>query len=98
MELSSLLQRKTKSQLIEESRRLTAEGQTYFGQVLAEYQLIPSTTAPTPAETEIRKIADDIVEKQPDDRTWADLFELETCVVKLQPELDLRRGAWAIRA
>jgi hypothetical protein len=93
----SLSYRKTNAQLIAECRTLTAEGQTYFGQVLANYELLAPAATLTPAETQIRKIADDIEKKKPEERTWADLFELEISFIKLQPELDLRRGAWAMR-
>jgi hypothetical protein len=93
-----LLHRKTKAALIAESRLLIAEGQSYFGQVLAQYQLLAPPTTPTPTQAHIRTIADDIVAKKPEERTWADLFELEISFVKLQPELEVRRGAWAMRA
>jgi len=85
-------------QLPDDSRTLTSEGQTYFNQVLAQYQLLPPTTKPTDEENELRKFADSIVARKLEERTWADLFALEICVVKLLPELDLRRGAWGIRS
>jgi hypothetical protein len=86
-----------KAQLPDGAQTLNAECQTYFSQVLAHYQLLPPTAAPKAEEIELRKFADIIVARKPEDRTRADLFALEICVVKLLPELDLRRGAWAIR-
>ena len=39
---------------IEESQLLTAEGQTYFDQILSEYQVLPHTVNPTNDETNSR--------------------------------------------
>jgi len=66
-------------QLPDDSRTLTSEGQTYFNQVLAQYQLLPPTTKPTDEENELRKFADSIVARKLEERTWADLFALEIC-------------------
>lgn len=77
---------------------LPAEGRTYFAQVAGEYELLMHGATPSAPEVELRKIADAIVAKPPGEHTCADLFELEMCVVKLQPEAELRRRAWAIRA
>lgn len=77
---------------------LTEEGQTYFNQILTEYQLQTPTQNPSLEETDVRKIADAIVAKPPGSRTWGDLFGLEISVVKLESETNLRRGAWSIRA
>ena len=77
---------------------LNDEGQTYFAQVLVQYQLLPSTP-PVPApEAFTRTVADRLANKPETNRTWADLFELEKCVLKLQPEETVRRRAWALRA
>ncbi len=92
-----LLKSPFKAQLPDDTQTLNSECQTYFSQVLAHYQLLPPTAAPTAEEIELRKFADIVVAKKPAERTRADLFALEICVVKLLPELDLRRGAWAIR-
>jgi hypothetical protein len=78
---------------------LNDEGQTYFGQVLAQYQLLPpAAPIPSPTETAIRELANALAKKAPGERTWADLFQLEDCVVKLEPDDAIRRRAWAIRA
>src|SRR5215469_15199520 len=78
---------------------LTDEGQTYFGQVLVEYQLLPPPSSPgAPAEQAIRATADSLATKATKDRTWADLFKLEECVLKLQPDETIKRRAWALRA
>jgi hypothetical protein len=77
---------------------LTEEGQTYFNQILTEYQLQAPSQNPSPDEVEVRKIAGAIVAKPAETRTWGDLFGLELAVVKLESEGNLRRGAWSIRA
>jgi hypothetical protein len=79
-------------------RLLTPEGQTYFDQVLAEFQMLSANPTPDPADTETRKLAGTIAQKDFSARTWSDLFELEASVVKLQPEATLRRSAWLLRA
>jgi hypothetical protein len=86
------------TQAAQKYRQLTPEGQTYFGQVLAEYQMLPPAINPDPAEIETRKLAETIAQEDSAARTWSDLFELETCVMKLQPESELRRSAWSLRA
>jgi hypothetical protein len=98
MNIREMLGQPTEVQRIQESQLLTEEGQTYFNQVLTEYQLLTPCDPPLPDEAQVRKIADGIVAKQVDTRTWGDLFGLEIAVVKLQCDDSLRRGAWAIRA
>jgi hypothetical protein len=79
------------------NQALSAEAITYFEQVAAEYQLVlPGPQSPSADAA--RKIGDAIVSKAPEQRTCADLFELEICVVRLQPEAELRRRAWALRS
>ena len=97
MNIREMLGRPTEVQQIQESQLLTEEGQTYFNQVLTEYQLLTPCDPPVPDEAQVRKIADAIVAKRLDTRTWGDLFGLEIAVVKLQCDDSLRRGAWAIR-
>jgi hypothetical protein len=80
-------------------RQLTPEGCVYFAQVLADYRMLPpSSPNDTPAEVEARKIAEEVGKKEPSQRTWSDLFELEACVTKLEPEAILRRNAWSLRS
>ena len=98
MELPQYLRTRTPAELELESQVLSEEGRTYFNQVLTEYELLPPSAAATPDELALRKVADTIKIKKPEDRTCADLFGLEIAVTKLQTESGLRRGAWAIRA
>jgi hypothetical protein len=80
-------------------RRLTPEGCIYFAQVLADYRMLPPPSqSDTPAQTQARELAEDIMKKDFKERTWSDLFELEACVTTLQSEDDLRRTAWSLRA
>ncbi|HXN71352.1 MAG TPA: hypothetical protein VN861_02230 [Candidatus Acidoferrales bacterium] len=81
-----------------QTQALSEEGQTYFNQILTEYQLQVPSQSPGSDELAIRNIADQIAAKPPELRTWGDLFGLEIAVVKLQSEECLRRGAWAIRS
>src|SRR5258707_7787894 len=98
MNLRTLLGQPGNAQKIQLSQVLTEEGQTYFNQVLTEYQLLPHSATPSSEEVELRKVADAIAAKQADARTWRDLFALEIIVAKLEGVDRLRRSAWAIRA
>jgi hypothetical protein len=80
-------------------RLLTPEGCIYFAQILADYRMLPpAAQTDTPAQLEARKLAEEITKKDPGQRTWSDLFELEACVTTLQSEDNLRRTAWSLRA
>jgi hypothetical protein len=98
MKWPTFLRRPTTAELQLESQVLSDEGRTYFNQVLTEYELLPLLAAATVDELALRKVADAIRMKNPEDRTCADLFGLEIAVTKLQTDWSLRRGAWAIRA
>jgi hypothetical protein len=97
METPDFLKRSEKRRAEFDSQRLTDEGQIYFDQVLAEYDLIIPPVQPDAVETAIRKIADAIRAKPRLERTYADLLSLEIAVNKLRSEADLRREAWAVR-
>ena len=98
MKIKEVFERPDTARQILEAQSLTEGGQTYFNQVLTEYRLQVPSQNPTPEEQQVRTIADTIVAKPSEKRTWGDLFGLEIAVVKLQGEDCLRRGAWAIRA
>lgn len=98
MKMPRFLRRSTPAELQLESQILSDEGRTYFNQVLTEYELLPPLAAATADELVLRKVAEAIRMKRPEDRTCADLFGLEIAVTKLQDDWALRRGAWAIRA
>jgi len=98
MNIREMLGRPSEVQQIQVSQLLTEEGQTYFNQVLTEYQLLVPCDPPVPDEAQVRSVADGIAAKQVSTRTWGDLFGLEIAVVKLECDDSLRRGAWAIRA
>jgi hypothetical protein len=98
MNIREMLGGPNEAQQIQQSQLLTEEGQTYFNQVLTEYHLQTPSENPTPEESQVRAIVNEIVAKPANERTWGDLFGLEIAVVKLQSEDCLRRGAWAIRA
>jgi hypothetical protein len=98
MDWKNILPKKSNRQRVLQTRELTPEGQTYFEQVAAQFRMLPPADNPALAETETRKVAQEIAQKGVTDRTWSDLFELEVCVTKLQPEPSLRRAAWSLRA
>lgn len=97
MNFRNLLGQRAQAQRIREAQLLTAEGQTYFDQILTEYEILPRGASPANEELELRKVVDAIVAKQQDNRTWGDLFAFEIVVVKLKDEDTLRRSTWAIR-
>ncbi len=97
MNIKEIFRRPAQTKKVFEGQALTEEGHTYLDQVLTEYRLQLPSPAPTADELAVRRIADAIVAKQDNERTWGDLFALEIAVVKLQTEEALRRGAWAIR-
>jgi len=89
------MERRTKASN-DSTSKLSQEGQTYFEQILAEYRLLPSPTAPD--KISVKEAIDPIASKVQMERTWSDLFEFEKGILKLQSDDVVRRRAWVIRA
>jgi hypothetical protein len=68
--------------------------QSYFRQLVGQFR----TLGPSASEPEARKIGDQIAALKPESVDWNDIYQLELAIIKLEPEPNLRRRAWSLRA
>lgn len=67
--------------------------ESYRKVLFGQYQ----SMGPSEDDPAARKEAEAIVNMDPDEIDWDDLYRLELAILKLEPELSLRRRAWILR-
>jgi hypothetical protein len=68
--------------------------QSYFKQLVGQF----NTLGDAVKNPEARKLGEQIAAQKPESVDWDDIYQLELAIIKLEPEANLRRRAWALRS